>query len=1121
MNLSKLDFDKRSELIDSEASKRFSRLSRLSNVAPRFQSNITHSKGHKDDNQPYPFYFNKSEINSYVPEKSKESSNSIARKLTGTIPLNSWSRPVYSVKQDEAPTTNLPKFNFNNSEIDSLQSKKNRNSSLNTMASKRSTKNISSKPDDSKKISENDSKFTKLSEKSKNKVNSFAKSTSLKKPTKMLPSKSSNIIHEESLVQLPNFNCSEIESIVPNKSEQTSSLQPTFASNKLETAIPSKLSSKTTDHSTELNRQKSSNHLMNLFDSEIRSIESNKSKQNSFVKPNETTRLSLKRNGIHEVDKVSLNHLSNLNKSKKEKSIKKKTPKISTSKIKTSKLFSNDNSKESFNHPSNLKNSEIGSFSLATDTRNALTKSKSKIKSFKPNESKLKDSSIKSNQSIEPTTSKALSEADELQDIIENTEEYSMDLSGFNHSEIASIPQFIKSALTNESNKNALEKSSAIDSNKSNSVYRQQNFGKSAIESMHSKKQSTSKKNEQSSKLTNFKGLSDENSICSLNLNESEIVFDKTIDTEKNESTKKAALRRSTKTPSKSLLNITREKDELSKENSISIPNFNDSKITLNESRQNYSIRTRSASKLDNSEKSLINQSGLNESEIVSIEPQSNKRNRSTKFTKSEIPTKKTTSVSFNVTDLPELNEKSNEYSIDLNFNDSEIESNVSKKNCSIRTRSASKAESSREDSTHRSNLDKSIINSPKLNTTNNSKSLKTKASKSSIKENPFSVFDATNPIDNDSVEFENDKEEYSMQLISLSEPKFDSIDMSDEHDSSQKPNESDKFSKISSVTSFNVTASEDTDEENYSISMPNLSESVAQYSEPNFSNVSVSFEPSIINSTGNNLYNSENDLANKERSKIELANKKENDENFEIPKSKKKLKSTGRPIVKKQSKFYETMIDKTPTIIYPQDLQDEEEDQDSLVRRSNRIRVRPLEYWRNQKLKYKLDTDTKCFIVEDVEKGFKPDNPFSKKYARKPHQQEKNSNKRKLKQSKKGSKMPKIKEESSTGDANEISSSEDERVERIKRPRYAAYEESIHQNINESALLTSERIKREATEFYSKSDLIWNPSRHSPGVFISLMNRKKSADAGTQASGFMKMEVKICYYFFNYIILM
>ena len=306
---------------------------------------------------------------------------------------------------------------------------------------------------------------------------------------------------------------------------------------------------------------------------------------------------------------------------------------------------------------------------------------------------------------------------------------------------------------------------------------------------------------------------------------------------------------------------------------------------------------------------------------------------------------------------------------------------------------------------------------------------------------------------------------------------------------------------------------------------------------DPNFSKISVSFEPSINNSIKNHLdKNSEivndnysvelDDHQTEETEEDKQQQSQLENNNFKIPKLPKRQLKTRQTIVKKQSKYYETITNKTPTIIYPtgalsnEEEVEEDDDQNSLIRRSSRIRVKPLAYWRNQKLKYKLDTETKCFTIEGVEKGFNPVNPFTKKYSK---QQQANSNKRKLKQKKK-LKLPRIKEERgedddeeenrSSEDEEEESSSEEEEREPIKKVRYTSNQEdvSIHQDINESALVISEKIKREAAEFYSKQDLIWNPSRQSQGVFIALMNRKKSSKTGTQASGFIKMQVCILF---------
>lgn len=205
-------------------------------------------------------------------------------------------------------------------------------------------------------------------------------------------------------------------------------------------------------------------------------------------------------------------------------------------------------------------------------------------------------------------------------------------------------------------------------------------------------------------------------------------------------------------------------------------------------------------------------------------------------------------------------------------------------------------------------------------------------------------------------------------------------------------------------------------------------------------------------------------------------------------PEKKQKFKNMIKKL-DKIPKYYETFVDKTPTIIYPQIKDDQAEaEEERSVRRSKRIRVRPLDFWRSQKPKYKLDKNTKCLTIEGIDKGFAIDNPFRKRRTRSSRSK-----------SKKGSKQQKRKREEASDDENinEV---------KMKKIRYEPNEISIHQEINKSAIEISEKIKKEATEFCSQNDLEWTESKQSKGVFMAFMSRRKDRNGNTQATGFMKL---------------
>lgn len=255
----------------------------------------------------------------------------------------------------------------------------------------------------------------------------------------------------------------------------------------------------------------------------------------------------------------------------------------------------------------------------------------------------------------------------------------------------------------------------------------------------------------------------------------------------------------------------------------------------------------------------------------------------------------------------------------------------------------------------------------------------------------------------------------------------------------------------------------------------------------------------------------SENDEL-KSQHEDDVEQKSENDDNEHTPINCEPskydtftVKSIKKPIRKKQFKnigankklqrYYETFVDKTPTIIYP----DNDEQDDSTVRRSNRIRVRPLDWWRLQKPKYKLDNLTKCLTIEGIDKGFKVDNPFKKKRTRTLNQKSK-----KLKKSK-DKKLIKRKHYESLD--SEEDDKESEQEIKIKKRRYSPNEVSIHQQLNNTAIALSEKIKAEASEFCTQNDLKWTESKQSKGVHIAFMSRKKDPNGNTQATGFMKLE--------------
>jgi len=188
----------------------------------------------------------------------------------------------------------------------------------------------------------------------------------------------------------------------------------------------------------------------------------------------------------------------------------------------------------------------------------------------------------------------------------------------------------------------------------------------------------------------------------------------------------------------------------------------------------------------------------------------------------------------------------------------------------------------------------------------------------------------------------------------------------------------------------------------------------------------------------------------------------------------------------KQLPKYYETYVEKTPTIIYPNQ---QEEDAVENIRRSSRIRVRPLDFWRNQQPNYRRDEATKCLTIDGIEKGFKPDNPFFNKKRLNVNRAKKTNKKRKRQSS-----------------VDEEDDKEEEVV--VKRARYAVNGEvSIHQPLSESAIELSEKIKKEAAEYCSHNGLSWTESKQSKGVHVAFMSRTKDKNSKTQATGFMKLQ--------------
>ena len=213
---------------------------------------------------------------------------------------------------------------------------------------------------------------------------------------------------------------------------------------------------------------------------------------------------------------------------------------------------------------------------------------------------------------------------------------------------------------------------------------------------------------------------------------------------------------------------------------------------------------------------------------------------------------------------------------------------------------------------------------------------------------------------------------------------------------------------------------------------------------------------------------------------------------------AKKAIKKKNFINNKKTPKYYETFVNNTPTIIYP-NIDKQESNDLSTVRRSNRIRVRPLDWWRLQKPKYKFDRETKCLMIDGVEKGFNSDNPFKK--------QRKVSDLNQAKRQMKKKKSKKIKySHFEKADDEDIEKQEEEEVI-VKKKRYSPNEISIHQQLNKTAIELSDKIKREASEFCSQNELKWTESKQSKGVRIAFISKRKSSSGETQASGFMKLD--------------
>jgi len=379
------------------------------------------------------------------------------------------------------------------------------------------------------------------------------------------------------------------------------------------------------------------------------------------------------------------------------------------------------------------------------------------------------------------------------------------------------------------------------------------------------------------------------------------------------------------------------------------------------------------------------------------------------------------------------------------------------------------------------------------------SPNLESEKSRNSVRSTMPDLLDDFDDVDEDmNLEVNNQTQDDKYSKINEKEESNEQQSSNEQHSSELEENSEEMIVDLVEEVEESIKESA---KETTSNALSDLENSSFSRIEENCSKISVSFEPSINNSIDHlQNKNNESEIAFEDEQQ-----EQNTDTEFKRPTKPPARKLTSRTVVKKQPKYYETMVNNTPTIIYPymEGNDGEEVDQDGSIRRSSRIRVKPLEYWRNQKLKYKIDTETKCYTIDGVEKGFKPENPFTKKYTKQPK-----SNKNKLKEKK--SRLPRIKEENvsdeeSTSSENE--SSDDERKrEPIEKVRYSPNEVSIHIDLNESAVAISERIKREAAEFYSKSDLVWNAASQSKGVYLALMNRKKLSKNGTQASGFIKM---------------
>ena len=299
----------------------------------------------------------------------------------------------------------------------------------------------------------------------------------------------------------------------------------------------------------------------------------------------------------------------------------------------------------------------------------------------------------------------------------------------------------------------------------------------------------------------------------------------------------------------------------------------------------------------------------------------------------------------------------------------------------------------------------------------------------------------------------------------------------------------------VSSKSNEHSLESEEVEANNASLPDLDDDESYANLDEERNTHDEESEEESL-NVTIDELNESLNDVEEEEqnddadRTPVNTPEVNKHQSTFTVKSLKKRPRKAFKNVNKKQlPKYYETFVDQTPTIIYPH----HDDEQPDSVRRSSRIRVRPLDFWRCQKPNYRLDKDTKCLTIDGVEKGFRVDNPFKRKRLNT------NQPKRSIKKDKKSKKRK--------HHSLEDDDQEDER-EVVRKRRYNLNDEiSIHQQLNRSAIELSDKIKKEATEFCTHGELKWSESKQSKGVHIAFMNRSKGSNGKMQATGFMKLD--------------